>query len=162
MGGKALPAEVVEEGFLTARSPGRLEVLRTSPTVVVDGAHNPAGVASLREALDESFRFNVTIGLFSAMADKAIEEMLVEIEPDLSEIVLVPMGGDRAADLEDLKVIAEDVFGADRVHVAENLADGIDRATALADAPQDPILTRGIVAFGSIQLVGEVTALLRR
>ena len=66
------------------------------------------------------------------------------------------------ADLEDLKVIAEDVFGADRVHVAENLADGIDRATALADAPQDPILTRGIVAFGSIQLVGEVTALLRR
>ena len=162
MGGKALPAEVVEEGFLTARSPGRLEVLRTSPTVVVDGAHNPAGVASLREALDESFRFNVTIGLFSAMADKAIEEMLVEIEPDLSEIVLVPMGGDRAADLEDLKVIAEDVFGADRVHVAENLADGIDRATALADAPQDPTLTRGIVAFGSIQLVGEVTALLRR
>jgi dihydrofolate synthase/folylpolyglutamate synthase len=162
MGGKVLPAEVVEEGFLTARSPGRLEVVRTSPTVVVDAAHNPAGVASLRDALDESFRFNVTIGLFSAMADKAIEEMLVEIEPDLSEIVLVPMGGDRAADLEDLKVIAEDVFGADRVHVAENVADGIDRATALADTPQDPTLTRGIVAFGSIQLVGEVTALLRR
>ena len=116
----------------------------------------------MREALDESFRFNVTIGLFSAMADKAIEEMLVEIEPDLDEIVLVPMGGDRAVDLDELKVVAEDVFGGDRVHVAENVADGIDRATALADAPQDPTLTRGIVAFGSIQLIGEVTGLLRR
>ncbi len=162
MGGKSLPAEVIEEGFLSVRSPGRLEVVRTSPTVVIDAAHNPAGVASLRRGIEESFAFNVTIGLFSAMADKAIEEMLVEIEPDLNEIVLAPMGGDRAADIEELKDIAEDVFGEDRVHVAENVTEAIDLATQLADAPADPTLTRGIVAFGSIQFVGEIASLLQR
>ncbi len=162
MGGKALPSELVEEGFLATRSPGRLEVVRTSPTIIVDAAHNPAGVASLREALDEAFHFNVTIGLFSAMADKKIEEMLVEIEADLNEIVLVPMDGDRGADLEDLQEIAEDVFGEDRVHTALNVTDGIELATSLADAPTDPTLTRGIVTFGSIQLAGEVAALVQR
>ncbi|WP_099332708.1 bifunctional folylpolyglutamate synthase/dihydrofolate synthase [Actinomyces minihominis] len=162
MGGKSLPAEVIEEGFLSVRSPGRLEVVRTSPTVVIDAAHNPAGVASLRRGIEESFAFNVTIGLFSAMADKAIEEMLVEIEPDLNEIVLAPMGGDRAAEIEELKEIAEDVFGEDRVHVAENVTEAIDLATQLADAPVDPTLTRGIVAFGSIQFVGEIASLLQR
>lgn len=162
MGGKPLSPQVVEEGFLSVRSPGRLEVVRSSPTVVVDGAHNPAGVAVLRAALAEAFNFDVTIGLFSAMADKSIESMLVEIEADLSEIVLVPLGGDRGAELEELKAVAVDVFGADRVHTAKSVADGIDSAAALADAPSDPTLTRGIIAFGSIRLAGEVSALLQR
>lgn len=162
MGGKALPPEVVEEGFLAVRSPGRLEVVRTSPTIVVDAAHNPAGVASLKAALEEAFRFNVTIGLFSAMADKAIEQMLVEIEPVLNELVIVPMPGDRAATVEELQTIAEDVFGADRVHVEHSLPDAVDTAVRLADAPEDPTLTRGIVAFGSIRFAGDVEALLQR
>lgn len=161
MGGKALPTEVVEEGFLSVRSPGRLEVVRSSPTVVVDAAHNPAGVASLKDALEETFRFNVNIGLFSAMGDKAVEQMLVEIEPTLNELVIVPMEGGRGMDIEDLSEIAVDVFGEDRVHVAANVSDGIDEAARLADAPTDPTLTRGIVAFGSIQFIGDVTALLR-
>ena len=162
MGGKALPGDIVEESFLSVRSPGRLEVVRTSPTIVVDGAHNPAGVAALRAALEEAFHFDVTIGLFSAMADKNIEEMLVEIEPDLNELVVVSMGGDRAADLEDLAEIARDVFGEDRVHTAETVADAIDRAAELYDAPQDATLTRGIIAFGSVRFAGEVAALLQR
>lgn len=162
MGGKVLPSEIVEEGFLSVRSPGRLEVVRTSPVVVVDGAHNPASVVALRESLEESFRFNYTVGLFSAMGDKAIEEMLVEIEPDLNEIVLAPMSGDRAASMEDLQEIAVDVFGEDRVYVADDIADGIDIATRLVDAPQDATLTRGIIAFGSIQLAGQVAGLLQK
>lgn len=161
MGGKPLPTEVVEEGFLAVRSPGRLEVVRRSPTIVVDAAHNPAGVAALKDALEESFRFNVTIGLFSAMGDKAIEQMLVEIESSLDELVIVEMGSERGADIETLKEIAEDVFGEDRVHVTHDVTSGIDEATRLADAPTDPTLTRGIVAFGSIQFIGEVTGLLR-
>lgn len=162
MGGKALSPQIVEDGFLSVRSPGRLEVVRTSPTVVVDGAHNPAGVSALREALPEAFNFDVTIGLFSAMADKNVELMLAEIEPDLSEIVVVPLGGERAAELAALKEVASEVFGADRVHTASSVPEGIDAAAALADAPTDPTLTRGIIAFGSIQLAGEVSALLQR
>lgn len=162
MGGKPLTPQIVEEGFLSVRSPGRLEVVRTSPTVVVDGAHNPAGVAALRLGLEEAFHFDVTIGLFSAMDDKNIESMLVEIEADLDEIVVVPLGGDRGAALEELRRIAEDVLGADRVHLADSVSSGIDLAAQLADAPTDPTLSRGIVAFGSIRLAGEVAGLLQR
>lgn len=161
-GGRALPAEVVEGGFLQARSPGRLEIVRTSPTVVVDAAHNPAGVAAMRAGLAEAFQLDYLVGVFSAMADKNIEAMLVEIEPAMDQIVLTALPGDRAADIEELQEIATDVFGEDRVHVQENLADAVDLAVKLMDQPTDPSLQRAVVAFGSIMLAGDVTALFRR
>lgn len=161
-GGRALPAEVVEGGFLQARSPGRLEIVRTSPTVIVDAAHNPAGVLAMRAGLAEAFQLDYLVGVFSAMADKSIEAMLVEIEPAMDQIVLTALSGDRAADIELLKEIATDVFGEDRVHVQENLADAVDLAVKLMDQPTDPSLQRAVVAFGSIMLAGDVTALFRR
>ena len=162
MGGKALAPEVVEAGFLVARSPGRLEVVRRSPTILVDAAHNPSGVEAMRLGLLEAFPTSYLVGVFSAMGDKNIEAMLVEAEQVLEQIVLVPLPGDRAADIADLQELAEDVFGEDRVHVEEDLAEAIDRAVALTDAPTDPSLQRAVVAFGSIMLVGAVSGLLRR
>lgn len=161
LGGKALHEDVVDAGFGVVRAPGRLEVVRRSPTIVVDGAHNPAGVKVLREGLEEAFRFNVTVGVFSAMEDKNIEAMLVEIEPDLDSIILVELAGDRAADMETMSEIAVDVFGDDRVVEAADLTDAIDKAVEAADLPQDQTLTRGIVVFGSLYLVGEAVALLQ-
>lgn len=161
MGGKSLLPEVLERGFISARSPGRLEVVRTSPTVVVDAAHNPAGVAALRDGLEEAFHFGYTVGVFSAMEDKNIEAMLVEIEADINQLVITEMPGERAVDLEVLKAIAIDVFGEDRVHVEKSLVDVIEKAATLSDAPTDQTITRGIVVFGSIALAGEVTALMQ-
>ena len=162
MGGKALSPEVVEAGFLVARSPGRLEVVRRSPTIMVDAAHNPAGVEAMRLGLLEAFPNSYLVGVFSAMGDKNIEAMLVEAEQVLEQIVLFPLPGDRAADIEELKELADDVFGEDRVHVEEELSDAIDKAVSLTDAPSDPSLQRAVVVFGSIMLVGAVTGLLRR
>ena len=162
MGGKALPPEVVENGFLQARSPGRLEIVRRSPTVIVDAAHNPAGVAAMRAGLAEAFQLYYLVGVFSAMADKNIEAMLVEIEPVMDQIVLTQMQGSRPIDVDDLKEIAVSVFGEDRVHVKPDLADALDEAAKLMDAPMDPSLQRAVVAFGSIMLAGDVTALFQR
>ncbi len=162
MGGKALPPEVVEAGFLQARSPGRLEIVRRSPTVIVDAAHNPAGVVAMRAGLAEAFQLDYLVGVFSAMADKNIEAMLVEIEPAMDQIVLTQMQGARPIDIEDLTEIAVGVFGEDRVHIKPELADALEEAVRLMDAPSDPSLQRAVVAFGSIMLAGDVKALFQR
>ena len=57
-GEKELKLDLVREGFAAVTSPGRLEVMRTSPTIVVDAAHNPAGIAASAAALQESFAFS--------------------------------------------------------------------------------------------------------
>ena len=162
LGGKPLAGDVVDAGFEVVRTPGRMEVVRTSPTIVVDGAHNPAGVAAMREALDEAFKFNFTVGVFGAMEDKNIEAMLVEIEPELDSIVVVELPGERAADEESLLEIANDVFGEDRVYSETDVASALDKAVELVDRPTDQTLTRGIIVFGSLFLVGDTIALLQR
>ena len=158
-GGNELDGRVVEEGFMRATSPGRLQVVRTSPTVVVDAAHNPAGARTLRDALEEAFAFTHVVGVFSAMADKDVEGMLSELEPVLDHLVITAMDSGRAMDVEDLRRIAEDVFGPDRVDVREVLADAVDRAVEVTEETLDPSATTGIVVFGSIVLAGEATTL---
>lgn len=161
MGGKTLSADLVDRGFHAISSPGRMEILRRSPTVVVDSAHNPGGAVALRAAMEETFDFDFTAGVFSAMGDKNVEAVLAEMEPAIDELVVTQLPGERAMPLEKLVEIASDVFGPDRVHAEETLADAIDRAAALVDSTIDRHDAKGIVVFGSVVLAGEATELLK-
>lgn len=159
LGGGPLKPDLVDAGLQAARSPGRMEVLRNSPTVVVDSAHNPAGAIALRSGLEEAFDFGYVIGVYSAMADKNIEAVLSEMEPALDGIVVVQMPGARAAALEDLQGIAESVF--DDAYAEPDLASGIDKAIELVDRATDLEQSKGVVVFGSVMLAGEASAILR-
>lgn len=159
LGGRALAGDVVEQGMAAVDSPGRLEVVRTSPTVLLDGAHNPAGVEVLRAAIEEAFDLPRLVGVVGVMADKNAEAILTELEPLLSEIVITRAGVDRAHDLEDLAEIAREVFDAERVHVAERVDDAIDLAAGRAE--YGGARGGGVLVTGSIILVGEARALLR-
>nr|NLD41240.1 bifunctional folylpolyglutamate synthase/dihydrofolate synthase [Actinomycetales bacterium] len=161
-GGGALPADVVEEGFGQVRSPGRLEVVRTSPAVLVDAAHNPHGAAALRAAVEEAFAFQHVVGVFAAMADKNVEGILVEMEPLLDEIVVTGMDTPRAMDPADLADLAREVFGEDRVHVERRLVDAIDTAAGLAERDGGPAGTAGVLVTGSVILAGAVRRLFGR
>ena len=156
MGGRALDAKIVENGMMTATSPGRLQVVRTSPTILVDAAHNPAGARVLADALDDSFAFAHVVGVYSAMGDKDIESVLAEMEPHLDSIVITEMPGERAANIEQLREIAIDVFGEDRVEVRDNLGEAVDRAATLAEVTTDPADKCGVVVFGSVVLAGHM------
>ena len=156
MGGRALDAKIVENGMMTATSPGRLQVVRTSPTILVDAAHNPAGARVLADALDDSFAFAHVVGVYSAMRDKDIESVLAEMEPHLDSIVITEMPGERAANIEQLREIAIDVFGEDRVEVRDSLGEAVDRAATLAEATTDPADKCGVVVFGSVVLAGHM------
>ncbi|WP_196717465.1 bifunctional folylpolyglutamate synthase/dihydrofolate synthase [Actinomyces trachealis] len=161
-GGQLLPAKIVEEGFASVTSPGRLEVVRSSPTVLVDAGHNPHGVAALREAVEEVFGFKHLVAVLGLMADKDLEGVLAELEPFCEAVVCVPVDSPRAATPEDLAVVAREVFGADRVQVAESLAEGVERAQEIAEAHEDPLPASGVLICGSVVLAAEARGLFGR
>ena len=159
MGGRGLDGRIVEQGLMNASSPGRMQVVRHSPTIIVDAAHNPAGAATLREAVESSFGFARIAGVYAAMGDKDVEGVLSEVEPFIDHLVVTQMPGERAADIARLAEIAEEVFGPDRVDVRESLADAVDRAAEIAEAGAEPSDRSGVLVFGAVMLAGEMLAL---
>lgn len=159
MGGRGLDGRIVEQGLMNASSPGRMQVVRHSPTIIVDAAHNPAGAATLREAVESSFGFARIAGVYAAMGDKDVEGVLSEVEPFIDHLVVTQMPGERAADIARLAEIAEEVFGPDRVDVRESLADAVDRAAEIAEAGAEPADRSGVLVFGSVMLAGEMLSL---
>ena len=160
MGGRALDAKVVEAGMLRATSPGRLQVVRHSPTIIVDAAHNPAGAHTLGESISEAFDFERVVGVYSAMGDKDIEGVLGEVEPYLDSIVITQMPGPRAKPAEEIAQIAREVFGSDRVDVQEDILEAIATAVNLGESGDESAPATGVVVFGSVLLAGEVLRLM--
>src|SRR5579872_5926057 len=76
LSGEGLDPDLVRAGFARASSPGRLDILRRSPTVIADAGHNPAGVSATAQALTESFNFERIIGVVAVAEDKDVEGML--------------------------------------------------------------------------------------
>ena len=123
----------MREAFAKVTSPGRLEVIRRSPTIVIDAAHNPAGMAATVAAVQESFTFSHLTGVFAASGDKDVAGMLAELEPLLDEIVVTRNSSERSMDPGETAELAAEIFGEDRVASADRLDDAIDVAVALAD-----------------------------
>ena len=155
-----LDIDSVREGFGNVTSPGRMEVVRRSPTVIVDAAHNPHGAISLATALEESFTFEQIIGVVSVMADKDVLGLLQALEPVFNEIVVTWNGAARAMKSSELAEIAIQVFGEDRVQVEANLASAIDKAIAMAD--EAGLNGVGVVVTGSVVTAASGRALMGR
>lgn len=147
----------VQRGFASATSPGRLEVVKRSPTVIVDAAHNPHGAAVLASALQESFTFDHIIGVISVMADKDVRGVLEALEPVMQEVVVTWNGAARAMSVSDIAELAQEVFGEDRVHTSQTLSSAIDLGTELAD--QAGTSGVGVVITGSVVTAAKGRAL---
>jgi dihydrofolate synthase/folylpolyglutamate synthase len=153
--------EVVRAAFASVRSPGRLERVRTSPTVLVDAAHNPAGMTATVEAISESFDFTRLVGVVGCVRGKDVSGMLAELEPLCAELVVTEHDSPRAMPADELGALAVDVFGADRVSVSPRLADAITDAIELAEAgPDDALGGSGVLVTGSVITAGQARTLL--
>lgn len=153
--GRQLDIDTVREGFASVQSPGRLERVRATPTVFIDAAHNPHGARALTEALGRDFSFSRVIGVVSALADKDVRGVLLALEPALNEIIITQNSSPRVMDAYELAEMAREIFGEERVIVAERLVDAIDTAIELAD--ENP--GSGIIVTGSVVTAGEARAL---
>jgi dihydrofolate synthase/folylpolyglutamate synthase len=160
---KPLDPEVLQEAFASVTSPGRLEVLRTAPTIIVDAAHNPEGIRVSAEAIHEAFSFSKLVVLVGVLKEKDSEEILRQLKESLGDLAsdycFTQSNSPRAVPAEDLAELALDLgFGEDHVHVAEKLDDALEWAVERAESNDD--LAAGILVTGSITLVAEARILL--
>jgi dihydrofolate synthase/folylpolyglutamate synthase len=160
--GETLDIDLVREAFAKVSSPGRLEVIRRSPSIIIDASHNPAGVAATVAAVRESFTFTHLTGVFAASGDKDVAGMLSELEPLLDEIVVTRNSSDRSLDTPEVAEVAAEIFGEDRVISADRLDDAIDAAVTLTDEAAGPGLpgSGGVLITGSVITAGDARKLL--
>ncbi|HEX6247429.1 MAG TPA: folylpolyglutamate synthase/dihydrofolate synthase family protein [Nocardioidaceae bacterium] len=159
-GDEPLDAEIVHEAFAAVTSPGRLEIIRRSPTIVLDAAHNPHGARATAEALEDSFTFNPLVGVLGVMADKDVDGVLAAFEHVFAEVVCTQNSTPRAMPAEELAEIARGIYGTDRVHVAPRLDDAIEQAATLAETG-GVYGSGGVLVTGSVITAGEARTMLK-
>ena len=156
-----LDIDTVRAGFAAMDSPGRLETIRSSPTIILDGAHNPAGAKALATALAEDFSFDRLVGVVAILSDKDVGAILAALEPVLSSIVVTQNSSPRAMTIDELANEAVEIFGGDRVEVEPRLDDALDAAVRMAE-DDTPLGGSGVIVTGSLVTVGEARGLLKR
>jgi dihydrofolate synthase/folylpolyglutamate synthase len=157
-----LDPDAVRQAFASVTTPGRLEPVRSAPTVLLDAAHNPHGARALATALNDEFDFRKLIAVVGVMSDKDAHGILDALEPVVAEVVLTANTSQRAMPADDLAAVARDVFGPDRIVVEPRLDDAIETAVGLAEEvgePGEPLSGAGVVVTGSVVTVGEARAL---
>jgi dihydrofolate synthase/folylpolyglutamate synthase len=100
LGDRPLQDELVRAALADVRSPGRLEVLRRRPLVIVDGAHNPAAAHELVSAVQESFAHQKLILVIGMLSDKDIAGVVGEIVPIADDVIVTSPRSPRAASAE--------------------------------------------------------------
>lgn len=162
-GEKELDAEVLQEAFASVTSPGRLEVVRTAPTVIVDAAHNPDGIRVSAEAIQEAFSFSKLVPVVGVLKEKDAEEILRQLKDSLAgladEYCFTQSNSPRAVPAGELAELAVELgFGEDNIHIAEKLDGALEWAVERAESNDD--LAGGVLVTGSITLVAEARILL--
>jgi dihydrofolate synthase/folylpolyglutamate synthase len=158
-GAQQLDINAVRDGFAQASSPGRLEVMRRNPTVIIDAAHNHHGALALREALSEEFAFDRIIAIVAILGDKDVLSFLNELVDIVDEVIVTENTSPRAMPTEELYKIAIDIFENEQVSSASSIARAIELAIDKASHPTQSI---GILVTGSVITVGQARALLKR
>ncbi|AOW94785.1 dihydrofolate synthase [Rhodococcus sp. WMMA185] len=159
---RQLDQDAVRQGFASVVTPGRLERVRSAPTVFLDAAHNPDGAKALATALAAEFDFRKLVGVVSVMGDKDVDGILAALEPVFDEIVVTHNGSVRAMDVESLANIAVAKFGDERVVVSPTLTDALETAIGLAEEvgePGEAVSGAGVVVTGSVVTAGAARTL---
>ena len=154
-----LDEDLVREGFANVISPGRLEILRTSPTIMVDAAHNPHSAKSLATALETSFTFVGVIAVVGMLHSKDAVGFLEALSPVVSQVVITEPISPRALPAVELARLAPEVLGGERVTIGGDLASALEEAIGLADSSGE-YGGVGVIVTGSVVLVGETIRLL--
>lgn len=149
--GWRIPEEAVGSGLIGAVWPGRFEVIRRGPLVIVDGAHNPNGAEELAKCLDQYLPGRKLTFIMGVMADKDYRRMIRTMAPYAEQFVAVSPPGDRALPSAALREEIASITGIS----AEN-GGSVEEGLSLALGRSGP--DTAICAFGSLYQAGRVRA----
>lgn len=156
--GRQLDLAAIQDGFASVASPGRLERVRTSPTMLVDAAHNPDGAAALAAALAAEFSFSRLVGVLAVMADKDVTGILTALADSFDDVVVTRNSSPRSMPVPELTELAVDIFGEEKVHAADRMDEAIALAVDLAEGDAEPgegAAGSGVVVTGSVVSAGD-------
>ncbi|MGO2468092.1 bifunctional folylpolyglutamate synthase/dihydrofolate synthase [Microbacterium gubbeenense] len=154
-GTQKIADDVRMDGFAGATSPGRLQLVGTEPTILVDGAHNPHGARALVAALGEYFDFDEWGVVLGTMSDKDIPGIIRELAPVTTHLFATEADSERSASADEIADAAE--LAGLRPTAHPNIVDAAEAAREWAAEGEK----RAIVIAGSIILGGEAIALAR-
>ena len=152
---RSIDPDVVSEVFGQVTSPGRLEVVHHHPLVLLDGAHNVAGVQALVTALDEGFTSGPRTFVVGLLREKDPREMLDALGVARAErLVCCPPPSPRARPPEEL-VDAALELGMDQsqLEVADDVPSALDRALEITDPEGQIIVTGSLYVVGAARSV---------
>ena len=134
--------QAITEGVKKNFIPGRIEIVHTSPPIILDGGHNAGGIASLVQFLDQKKLKNFTL-IFGVLRDKNYRKMISQLLPFVSRVVITEPLSERALPAEKLVRF----FSHKEFEVKKNIKEALETAKKWADS---------ILVTGSLYLVGEM------
>jgi dihydrofolate synthase/folylpolyglutamate synthase len=157
LGGGQVPIadDVLRSAVADLSSPGRLQLVRTDPAILLDGAHNPAGAKTLATSLMSEFSEKPLVGLLAVLSDKDVAGVVSELSGCFQNVVATSSSSNRSLDAKALEAIAKDHSGA-TTESAPNVISGLERARSIARE-----IDGMVVVTGSISLVGDVLQILQ-
>ncbi len=151
--------DLVQEAFAEFSSPGRLQILKRNPTIVIDAAHNPAGIRATKQGITESFQFDNLILILAFMGDKDVDQILEELKGFAQVVILTQTNSIRALSVVDLAKKVKNISQfATRIESSDNSSEAIKLAMNVA---KDLGNSAGIIALGSVVLAGEIGLLIK-
>jgi len=146
--GVSLNNKKLNETLLNLKIPGRFQILRTNPHIILDGAHNIASIKALRKTIQEIYKKKVLL-VFSCLSDKDLKGMLGEIKPIVKKVYPTEISYARKMPLDDIKNIIRELGMemADTTGMIEKDIESAARSASDSDI---------IIVTGSFYLVGEV------
>ena len=139
--------KAIRAGLSSVRWLGRLQEIKMpgGQTVLLDGAHNPAGIESLRSALDKHFPGRRPAIIFGVMGDKDWPAMCKILAPLAARMALTPVGSQRTASPQELVAACRHANPEADIFTSANLSEAIRRTAADAF----------VVVTGSLHFIGE-------
>jgi dihydrofolate synthase/folylpolyglutamate synthase len=140
----------IKDGLATVKWPGRLEMIKDDPPLLIDGAHNPAAAVALSRTLENTFlkQYKGIILVLGIMGDKDIEGIMKPLLPLASEIILTSPKYERAAASRRLASVAASL-GFPDVRTAPTVKDALELAQNICQQ------LHLIVVTGSFYTIGE-------
>ncbi len=152
-GTQPLVGDVLAEGLATATSPGRLQIVGTEPTVIVDAAHNPHGAAALAAALTSYFTFDEIAVVLGVLQDKDARGIVEALAPVATAFYVTQSQSERAIPADELLDIVRET--SEESEDFDSFEEAISRARDWAAESE----RRAVIVTGSITLVGEAIEL---